>query len=250
MLKEEKVSSQISLVNSAWLLIYLSVVLFAWYLIVLICNGYINLNSNFDFSVAKDIGVFVGNFIAPFLTFAGTLLLIANFREVEKNTKEINDNNRIDKTIELIQWYFTEFQEERKKLKDLTGISPDWMIYLYQRIPYLPDMKTIKSFISENSSESRAFLSDTQNHSKTLITYLHKLHYFSISITKSTSIDSELAKDLLQVQFIEETKFMLIYIRYYQIEQESFCNHVIDLYQSWGGECGNNGEIIVSRIQS
>lgn len=238
------------LVTIAWSVIWFSVLLFLWYIIELICNQYINLNADFDFSVAKDVGAFVGNFIAPFLTFAGTLLLIANFREVEKNTKEINVKSRIDKTIELIQWYNTELQEERKKLKELTGIPPDWLLNLYQRFPYLPDNKTILKFISENSSESRAFQSDVITYSKSLIIYLHKLHYFSISIMKSASIDSELTKDLLKEQFLGETKYLLIYIRYYQIENESFCRHIIDLYESWGGETDIKSVNILNQIQN
>jgi hypothetical protein len=242
------------LLSISWILIYVSLALFLWYLIVLFCNGYINPKSNFDFGVAKDIGAFVGNFIAPLLTFAGTLLLIANLKEVEKINDEKRERIRNDKILELCEWYLSNLPEIRIKFWEETSIPKNWQYNLHIRLPLMPSTEELNLFLAEESIESVGFRESIQNNHKSIVAFLLKLEYFALQVflnVKKSELDAFIfAKTLLGEQFINETKFLLLYIRYYQLSDEAFCKNIIELYKDWGGQTGTYGENIVDRIET
>ena len=231
------------LVTLAWVLIYLCVFLFAWYLIVLISNGYINPNYNFDFGIAKDIGAFVGNFIAPFLTFAGTLLLIANFREVKKTNKDNNDKVLTDKTMELFKWYLTDLQKERKRLSMDFDVPQGTRTNLHQYVPILPTNTQMKKYIDDWDPilipffEHAAFDERAPN----VIGYLLMLDYFAACVLEE-HVNQKMISEMLSTQFVKESRLMVLYIIYYQKDDSTFCERVIQLYLDWKGKYGTNGQ--------
>jgi ABC-type multidrug transport system fused ATPase/permease subunit len=238
-----------NLIQISWWLIGLSIVLFIWYLIVLIINGYINPQHNFDFGVAKDIGAFVGNFIAPFLTFAGTLLLIANLREVKKINEDNNYKVLTERAMELFKWYLTDLQKERKRLKRQFNVPHDNRENLHLHVPILPTDDQMDKIIKNPPHKFDEFFKHaSDDHAPDIISYLLMLDYFAACVIEKHVNETMISK-MLHTQFLNESRLMLLYIKYYQQSDNNFCQRVIELYLEWGGQIGTNGEKIIQRIQ-
>jgi hypothetical protein len=88
------------------------------------------------------------------------------------------------------------------------------------------------SFFEHAGNDSRA---------PNVIGYLLMLDYFAACVLEK-HVNQKMITEMLKNQFVKETRLMLLYISYYQNEDASFCQRVIELYLDWNGKCGTNGQ--------
>ena len=225
-------------------LLIIIIVVIVWYIYNLIKYKYIYYHYDFDLKTANNISLFLGNFVAPFITLITALLLLDNLKEVRNNNKIVLENlnefkqlNRETKvkakreeTLRQCQIYLIDLQIDLKNLNDLNIPVKSIMISNYLKEPLEC------SQITGNNLWYKLIQESLVNNHSILILFLNKLEAFSAYFLHG-DLDLEFGKKLISENYIKQTKPFLAYIAYYRKDASSpFAESILQLYKSWGGE--------------